>query len=41
MEKRNYDIKYTKTFKKEIESAFKYIVNEFFIYSRINFKNLI
>ena len=28
MEKSNYEIKYTETFKKEIENVFKYIVNE-------------
>lgn len=28
MEKNNYEIKYTETFKKEIEEVFEYIVNE-------------
>ena len=28
MEKNNYKIKYTETFKREIENVFKYIVNE-------------
>lgn len=39
MEKNNYKIKYAKTFKKEIEEVFKYIVNE--LQNEIAAKNLL